>query len=93
VLAMHHVADLDRVLGRFAAMLSPEGHLCVVDLDAEDGSFHGDGFGGHHGFERDDFAARLASVGFGTVAVSDCGEVQRDDGSYSMFLAVAQLAG
>lgn len=90
VLTMHHVADLDRVLRRFAGMATPGGHLCVVDLDAEDGSFHGDGFTGHHGFERDDLVRRLVAAGLDEVTVSDCGVLERDEGTYPMFLAVAR---
>ena len=90
VLTLHHVDELDRVLGRFAELLDHDGHLCVVDLDAEDGSFHGAGFAGHHGFDRRAFADRLRSSGFDDVTVSDCGELTRDDGTYSMFLAVAR---
>lgn len=89
VLTLHHVTELDRVLGRFRDLLAPEGHLCIVDLDAEDGSFHGDGFTGHHGFERDALAERVRAAGFGAVEVSDCGQLVRDDGEYPMFLALA----
>lgn len=90
VLTMHHVADLDLVLRRFRELTAADGHLCIVDLDAEDGSFHGDGFGGHHGFDRDELAAQLHTAGFAEVEFSDCGEIRRDDGDYPMFLAVAR---
>lgn len=90
VLTMHHVADLDRVLRRFAEMSAPGAHLCIVDLDAEDGSFHGEGFGGHHGFDRSGIADSLRSAGFEDVGVSDCGSIRRDDGEFTMFLAVGQ---
>ncbi len=90
VLTLHHVEDLDLVLGRFADMLDFNGQLCIVDLDAEDGSFHGEGFSGHHGFDRDGLADRLRAAGFDDARVTDCGELERDEGSYSMFLAVAR---
>lgn len=89
VLTLHHITELDRVLSGFAQMLAPGGHLCVVDLDREDGSFHGHGFAGHHGFDRDDLARQLTSAGFGSVSFSDCGELVRDGVAYPMFLAVA----
>ncbi len=53
VLALHHIPELAPVLDNFAALLAPGGHLAIVDFDREDGSFHGDGFTGHHGFVRD----------------------------------------
>lgn len=88
VLTLHHVANLQAVLESFAAMVGPGGALCIVDLDAEDGSFHGSGFAGHHGFDRSEIADRLLRAGFGSVALSDCGHVEREDGSYPMFLAI-----
>lgn len=90
VLVLHHVTDTDRVLRRFAEMLSESGSLCIVDLDAEDGSFHGDGFHGHHGFERGALAHKLEAAGFTEVSTSDCGTITREDGEFSMFLAVAR---
>lgn len=90
VLTLHHVEDVDRVLGRFADLLAPGGRVAVADLDAEDGSFHGDGFTGHHGFERDDLVRRLVAAGLDEVTVSDCGVLERDEGTYPMFLAVAR---
>src|SRR5699024_10819237 len=40
VMALHHVPDVPTVLSKMAAMLAGGGRLCVVDLEAEDGSFH-----------------------------------------------------
>ncbi len=89
VMVMHHVTELDLVFRRFRTLLAPGGKLCIVDLDAEDGSFHGEGFTGHHGFDRADLARRLRTAGFDRVEVSDCGRAERDDGTWPMFLAVA----
>ena len=68
-------------------MLSPGGHLCIVDLDEEDGSFHSDGFGGHHGFARPALASQLEQNGFADVAFVDCHHIVRDGVTYPMFLA------
>lgn len=92
VLTLHHVVELETVLGRLRELTASGGHLCVVDLDAEDGSFHGDGFVGHHGFDRDDLAAALRAAGFDRVKIDDCGVLERDGGAYPMFLAVASAA-
>jgi ubiquinone/menaquinone biosynthesis C-methylase UbiE len=89
VMALHHIADLARVLASFAALLAPGGHLCIVDLDHEDGSFHGEGFAGHHGFRRPELADQLAAAGFGEVAFHDAHQMVRDGVPYSLFLAVA----
>lgn len=89
VMALHHIVDLARVLASFAALLAPGGHLCIVDLDHEDGSFHGEGFAGHHGFRRPALADQLAAAGFGETTFQDCHEMVRDGVPYTVFLAVA----
>ncbi|MCU0269213.1 MAG: methyltransferase domain-containing protein [Acidimicrobiales bacterium] len=89
VLALHHIADLAPVLAGFATLLAPGGHLCIVDLDQEDGTFHGDGFAGHHGFRRPELADHLASAGFDGTTFHDCHQMVRDSVPYSLFLAVA----
>lgn len=88
VLTLHHVPDLDTTLAALVSILEPGGHLAVVDLDEEDGSFHGDGFGGHHGFDRERFAEALRTAGLIDVSVRDCHHIVRDDGTYPMFLAI-----
>jgi predicted TPR repeat methyltransferase len=92
VLVLHHIPTLERVLDGFAQLLVDGGHLCVADLDAEDGSFHGDGFEGHDGFERDQLQAQLEHAGFVDVTFMPCGDVQRPHGRFPMFLATARRA-
>ena len=89
VMVLHHITDLDHVLAGFAALLAPGGHLCIVDLDHEDGSFHGDGFAGHHGFHRPTLAGQLTAAGLTAPAFSDCAQMVRDGVPYDLFLAVA----
>lgn len=88
-LTLHHIAELGPVLTAFATLLDPGGHLCIADLEAEDGSFHGEGFHGHHGFVRTELAAQIEAAGFGPVEYRECGSVERPDGTYPMFLATA----
>lgn len=90
VMVLHHITPLEPVLDAFATLLDADGHLCVVDLEEEDGSFHGEGFEGHHGFARDDLAAKLEAAGFGDVTIETCHHVQRGDASYPVFLATAR---
>lgn len=89
VLTLHHIPDLDPVLHAFAALLDDGGRLCIADLESEDGSFHGEGFHGHHGFVRTELAAQIEAAGFGPVEFRECGSVERPDGTYPMFLATA----
>ncbi len=106
LLALHHVQDLDRVLPLLRAALSSGGTLCVADLDAEDGSFHGHASGDHpatgghhdagvhHGFDRAALATRLRAAGFGEPAFSTVHQIEKSVAGtprrYDVFLAVAR---
>jgi SAM-dependent methyltransferase len=87
VMVMHHVNDIALVVSRFNDALAPGGHLCVVDLEAEDGSYHGDDFHGHHGFETDAFAGLLREGGFADVTAVRYDEMLRDGRPFPLFLA------
>lgn len=91
LMALHHIADTDTALANIAAVLAPGGRVAIVDLDAEDGSFHGHGADDvHRGFERADLARRLVAAGLDEVTVADCSTVHKDGGRYSLFLATAR---
>lgn len=92
VMTLHHIPDLGPVLAAFARLLAPSGRLCIVDLDHEDGSFHGHDFGGHHGFERAPLARAIEQAGFTDVAFADCHEMERDGSTYPLFLATCTAA-
>jgi predicted TPR repeat methyltransferase len=91
VMVLHHISPLEPVLSGFASLLAEGGHLCVVDLEEEDGSFHGGGFDGHHGFGRAGLTALLEAAGFRGVAFERCHEIVRGDATYPLFLATAHL--
>ncbi|WP_370325169.1 class I SAM-dependent methyltransferase [Euzebya sp.] len=91
VMTLHHIPDLAPVLRGFATLLQDGGHLCVVDLEAEDGSSHSTdpGFDGHHGFEVAALQDELRVAGFSDVHVERCHEIEKDGASYPLFLATA----
>lgn len=89
VQVLHHVHDLGPVLAGFAKIIEPGGHLCVVDLEQEDGTFHGDGFGGHHGFHRDQLGAEIEAAGFAGVTFQHSYDLEKNGHAYPLFLAVA----
>jgi len=63
-MAMHHIADVDKVLMAFRTMLLPGGVLCIADLDTEPGTFHPASVAvPHHGFDRGELKGRLAEHG------------------------------
>ena len=87
VMTLHHIPDVDPVLRAFAELLSGDGRLCIIDLEREDGSFHGPAFGGHDGFDREDLAGRLRSAGFGEINIDRCYTMTKNGRPYDLFLA------
>lgn len=63
-MVMHHVNDIDSMVSKFYNLLNKGGYLAIADLYTEDGSFHGEGFYGHLGFDVDLFALKLRETGF-----------------------------
>lgn len=87
VMTLHHIPSLEAVLSGFARLLVEGGHLCVVDLEEEDGSFHGGGFDGHQGFNPAALGSWLDDAGFTDVTFRRCYQVVRDGATYPLFLA------
>lgn len=94
LMVLHHVPDTPGILRRLHDVLSPGGVLCIADLDAEDGSFHGEGFDGHLGFDRDELGAKARAAGFRAVEFSTVHEIRRNTAGgtrvYPVFLMVAR---
>lgn len=89
VLTLHHIPDLERVLSNLVALLADGGRLAIVDLDEEDGTFHRDGFDGHHGFDHSALTADLHRSGLTNVSFQPCHQIVRDGRTYPLFLALA----
>jgi ubiquinone/menaquinone biosynthesis C-methylase UbiE len=91
---LHHVPDTDAVLRELHRLLSPGGHLCLSDLDAEDGSFHGHGAVAHDGFDRGRLGAALERAGFEDVSFETAFHIERPVAggvrAFPAFLAVAR---
>jgi len=92
VLTLHHIDAPGPLLSSFAALLADGGHLAIVDLDEEDGSFHPEGFAGHHGFAHAALTTDLEQAGFTDIAFGPCHEIIRDGRPYPLFLATASLS-
>ncbi len=95
LMTLHHIEDTDMILRRFRTLCSSGAHLCVVDLDREDGSFHGSGFTGHHGFDRRELAAAARRAGFHPVAFETVHEMTRETENgtqrFTLFLMTARV--
>lgn len=95
-MALHHVADTAGLLRTFAAHMAPTGHLALIDLYAEDGSFHGDNVakGVHHlGFDPQALQALALAAGFTGVALREISQLHRAQRHYPLFLLTGQRPG
>lgn len=94
LMVLHHVSDVENILGKFNGMLNPGGYLAIADLYTEDGSFHGHGFTGHKGFDTGVLTASLEKHGFGDVKHSTVYNIEKiTDGNetkqFGVFLMTA----
>lgn len=94
-MTMHHVDDVPALLRTLADHVKPGGRVALADLDAEDGSFHGEAKGVvHHGFARETLGNWLRDAGFSDVQFSTAFTVSREGESgvtqdYPIFLVIA----
>lgn len=97
-MALHHIADIDRVLRSLYEMLLPGGILCIADLDTEPGTFHSASAAAgvhHYGFDRQELKNTLATIGFFDMADSTVANFSKPvesggDAGFSIFLVVAR---
>lgn len=89
-MVLHHIGEIELVLERFYSMLRPGGYVCIADLYAEDGSFHGAGFSGHNGFDPDVLKTQLEKTGFVQVRYDECYQIKKGEKIYPIFLMTAK---
>lgn len=78
LMTLHHIHNAKDIIGKFHALLEPNGYLLVADLDREDGSFHTDGTTDvHKGFERAELQKWVEDAGFGNVTFSTVYEIKK----------------
>lgn len=92
-MTLHHIADTQEILRRFREVLTRPGFLCIADLDTEDGAFHGEGFDGHLGFDRDALEKKARAAGFASVRFTTAYEMSKaiagGQRTFPIFLMVA----
>jgi tRNA (cmo5U34)-methyltransferase len=90
-MVLHHVMDIQSILGKFHTMLNSGGYLAIADLYPEDGSFHGPDANVHLGFKPDLLVDDLKQKGFKNATYNTCFIIKRDTGKeYPVFLMVAE---
>lgn len=94
-MVLHHVTDIDKIINTFHQLLNPNGHLVIADLYEEDGSFHGDGFIGHKGFNIDLLSGILGNNRFSDIFHKTCFVIERkiseiESKQFEVFIMVAK---
>lgn len=89
--AMHHVEDTNKLIQSFARHLEPGSRIALVDVDKEDGSFHGEENQGvfHCGFDREALKAILIMYSFENIDFVTAHHFKWDGRKYSAFLVTA----
>jgi tRNA (cmo5U34)-methyltransferase len=71
-MVLHHIEDTEKILKKFCGLLNPGGFLAIADLYSENGSFHGEGFSGHNGFDVEELSELLEKYGFSEISHHKC---------------------
>jgi tRNA (cmo5U34)-methyltransferase len=71
-MVLHHVTDIDTIINKFSKLLTPGGYLAIADLYIEDGSFHGEGFKGHNGFDIKLLSDQIMNPGYEIFSLKKC---------------------
>ena len=76
-MVLHHVFDVEKIIGVFNTLLNQGGFLAIADLYEEDGSFHGEGFSGHNGFNMNSLSDILRKNSFSDISHKTCFVIDR----------------
>jgi len=92
LMTFHHIDDTDKILRDLFSLLVSPGYLCIADLDSEDGSFHGPGFTGHQGFDRNALESKVLQTGFSSVNFTTVFEITKGEKQtrFPVFLMIAR---
>ena len=93
-MVLHHISDVNALLQKFYDLLLPGGYIAIADLYTEDGSFHDPGAEVHHGFDPEDLASLLKTIGFKGIEHNQCFVIRKESGEnttreYPVFLLTA----
>ena len=94
-MVLHHITDIKNIITKFYNLLNPGGFLAIADLYTEDGSFHGEGFAGHKGFDPAELSGELLRSGFQNITHHQCFVINKEISvakikQFNVFLLIAQ---
>ncbi len=76
-MVLHHITDTEAIIRRFSKLLNQGAYLAIADLYEENGSFHGDGFIGHNGFNVKELTSIMQKYGFIDIKEKTCFVIDR----------------
>ena len=93
-MVLHHITDIENIITKFYNLLNPGGFLAIADLYIEDGSFHGEGFTGHNGFDPAELSSLLLKSGFENISHRKCFVINKkisdtETKQFNVFLIIA----
>jgi tRNA (cmo5U34)-methyltransferase len=94
-MVLHHITDIKDIITKFYNLLNPAGSLAIADLYSENGSFHGEGFTGHKGFDPSELSGILLKSGFNNISHQKCFVINKkmtdtEIKKFDIFLLTAQ---
>ena len=94
-MVLHHIADIENIITKFYNLLNPGGFLAIADLYSEDGSFHGEGFTGHKGFDIEILSNQIRKQGFTNISHRKCFVINKkisdtETKQFDVFLLIAK---
>jgi tRNA (cmo5U34)-methyltransferase len=94
-MVLHHVSNIENIIEKFSKILKTNGYLAIADLYPEDGSFHGEGFTGHKGFNITDLSIKLKKTGFRDIFHKKCFVINKEvspteSKQFDIFLLIAR---
>ena len=89
--AMHHVEDTNKLIQSFSSHSKAGSWIALVDVDEEDGSFHGeDNLGVYHcGFNREELKAILKMYSFENIEFVTAHHFNYNERKFTAFLVIA----
>lgn len=93
LMALHHIEDLESVFEHISRnILKPSGVFVIGDLTDEDGSFHGEEYVPHSGFNIPELARQLEMSDLEVETTYTYNTMKRGDKEYNQFILVARKA-
>ena len=95
-MTLHHIENITEILAKLKGLIKPGGHICVADLDPDNGLFHSDNTGVfHNGFNREELKSELERAGFSGVTALTAAEVVKpgpdgEDERFTIFLVYGE---